>query len=138
MWLDTSHRSSKTITLSKGTSASALTGKVCPDLQKQKPKVLDIADVVRDVEKGTKTVIPPNFMVFLERKFNNLQTQFWLQTPSKEFFASHALFHQLTRQKGCRVTLCAARWREPASFCANTPRDLISVPWGWGYALSRF
>jgi len=42
------------------------------------------------VEKGTKTVISPNFRVFLERKFNNLQTQFWLQTPSKEFFNSHA------------------------------------------------
>jgi hypothetical protein len=48
MRLDTNHRS-KIVTLSKGTSASALTGKVCPDLQKQKPKSRT-ADVVRDVE----------------------------------------------------------------------------------------
>ena len=52
MRLDINQRSGKTITLSKGTSASALTGKVCPDLQKQKPKSLDTADVVRDVEKS--------------------------------------------------------------------------------------
>jgi len=51
MRLDTNRRRSKIVTLSKGTSASALTGKVCPDLQKQKPKSLDTADVVRDVEK---------------------------------------------------------------------------------------
>jgi hypothetical protein len=51
MRLDTNHRRSKIVILSKGSSASALTGKVCPDLQKQKPKSLDTADVVRDVAK---------------------------------------------------------------------------------------
>jgi hypothetical protein len=35
---------SKMVTLSQGTGASALTGKVCPDLQKQKSKPLDTAD----------------------------------------------------------------------------------------------
>ena len=41
------------------------------------------------VEKGTKAVISGNFSVYGERKFNNLQTTFCLETPRKEFFNSH-------------------------------------------------
>jgi hypothetical protein len=48
------------------------------------------------VEKGTNTVISANFEVFPERKFNNLQTQFWARNASKEFFNSHAWFRQLS------------------------------------------
>ena len=50
MRLDTNHRRSKIVTLSKGTSASALTGKVYAKLQDQEAKFLDTSDVVRDVE----------------------------------------------------------------------------------------
>jgi hypothetical protein len=39
MRLDINHRRSKIVTLSKATSASALTGKVCPKLQDQQAKV---------------------------------------------------------------------------------------------------
>jgi hypothetical protein len=46
------HRSSKVVTLSKGTSASALTRNVCPQTTK-KTIFLDTSDVVRDVEKLT-------------------------------------------------------------------------------------
>jgi hypothetical protein len=48
--LDMNHRSSKVVTLSKGTSASALTRNVCPQTTKKKPMSLDTSDVVRDVE----------------------------------------------------------------------------------------
>src|ERR1700676_207612 len=44
------HRSSKVVTLSKGTSASALTRNVCPQTTKKSPMSLDTSDVVRDVE----------------------------------------------------------------------------------------
>ena len=56
-------------------------GKVCPDLQKQKPKSLDTADVVRDVEKGTKAVISANSSVYGERTFNNLRTNLVVRIP---------------------------------------------------------
>ena len=49
--LDMSYRSSKVVTLSQGTSASALTRNVCPQTTKTKPMSLDTSDVVRDVEK---------------------------------------------------------------------------------------
>jgi hypothetical protein len=38
------------------------------------------------VEKGTKAVISANFGVYGERTFNNLQRDFTVEIPPKEFF----------------------------------------------------
>jgi hypothetical protein len=51
-------------------------GKLCHKGQKEGSINVDIADVVRDVEKGTKAVISANFNVCVERKFNDLQMKF--------------------------------------------------------------
>jgi len=48
------------------------------------------------VEKGTKAVILANFSVFGERKFNNLQANFEIETLRKESFNSHRRLHSLT------------------------------------------
>ena len=40
-----------------------------------------MTDVVRDVEKGTKAVIPVNFGACGERTFNNLRTNFVGEIP---------------------------------------------------------
>jgi hypothetical protein len=42
------------------------------------------------VEKGTKEVISANFSRRAEQRFNKLQTKFWAENGSKEFFNSHA------------------------------------------------
>ena len=49
------HKSSNEFVMPlKWTSAYALQGNVCVNLQNQKPKSLDTTDVVRDVEKVTE------------------------------------------------------------------------------------
>jgi hypothetical protein len=47
------------------------------------------------VEKRTKAVISANFSTYHERTFNNLQTNFVVEIPRKEFFNTHAWFQQL-------------------------------------------
>ena len=42
--------------------------------------------IFEPVEKGTRAVISANFRVGVEPGFNNLQTNFSVETPQKEFF----------------------------------------------------
>ena len=56
------------------------------------------------VEKGTKAVILANFRVFGERKFNNLQANFEIETLRKEFFNSHSPLHSLSELRNINPT----------------------------------
>jgi hypothetical protein len=84
------------------TSASALRASYATKLQKQSSIYLDIADVVRDVEKGTKAVISANFCVLIEWKINNLHAAFSAQSVAKRVFQQPLLISLKTPGRGLR------------------------------------
>src|SRR5215469_11218211 len=53
------------------------------------------------VEKGTNTVISKNFGVFVERKFNKLQSEFWTREhPQDSFSTATSRLHSRSRATG--------------------------------------
>jgi len=75
MGLETNHRR-KIVYALGATHCFALTGDVWFELVKSKAQTLTLADVLRDVEKGTNTVISCDSPQFRERTINYLRRNF--------------------------------------------------------------
>src|SRR5882724_5809805 len=99
--LDMSYRNSKVVTLSQGTSASALTRNVCPQTTKKSPCPLTRPTSL-EMLKNSLAELPPKMhrVRMLYKRFSPISDTF-LVTPfgsvfrQIEFFNSHAWLQQL-------------------------------------------